>query len=148
MSDEDEGVSRFEKSESGSIANQKILIKDFLKDKTDIVLCGEYTDDGVSGSSFHRPDFDRMMEDIEAGLINCVIVKDLSRFGREYIDAGNLESFQVSVCALFLSMTMLTLYGMDSLMVAFKYHDYYLDKNMQLAQLQTYVEKNLCNHNR
>jgi len=57
LSDEDEGVSRYGKSESGSIANQKILIKDFLKDKTDIVLCGEYTDDGVSGSSFHRPDF-------------------------------------------------------------------------------------------
>ncbi len=123
LSDEDEGVSRFEKSESGSIANQKILIKDFLKDKTDIVLCGEYTDDGVSGSSFHRPDFDRMMEDIEAGLINCVIVKDLSRFGREYIDAGNLlERVFPSLGVRFISINdnVDTLYGMDSLMVAFK----------------------------
>ena len=123
LSAEDEGVSRYEKKESGSIANQKILIKDFLKDKTDLELCGEYTDDGVSGSSFHRPGFDRLMEDIEAGLINCVIVKDLSRFGREYIDAGNLlERVFPSLGVRFISINdnVDTLYGMDSLMVAFK----------------------------
>lgn len=123
LSSEDEGVSRYGKSESGSIANQKILIKDFLKDKADLKLCGEYTDDGVSGSSFHRPGFDRLMEDIEAGLIDCVIVKDLSRFGREYIDAGNLlERVFPSLGVRFISINdnVDTLYGMDSLMVAFK----------------------------
>ena len=64
-----------------------------------------------------------MMEDIEAGLINCVIVKDLSRFGREYIDAGNLlERVFPSLGVRFISINdnVDTLYGMDSLMVAFK----------------------------
>lgn len=88
LSDEDADVSSHGKDESGSIANQKILIKDFLKDKKDLVLCGEYTDDDVSGTSFDRPEFERMMRDIDAGAVNCIIVKDLSRFARNHIDAG------------------------------------------------------------
>ncbi len=123
LSDEDADVSSHGKDESGSIANQKILIKDFLKDKKDLVLCGEYTDDGVSGSSFQRPGFNRLMEDIEAGLIDCVIVKDLSRFGREYIDAGNLlERVFPSLGVRFISINdnVDTEHGMDSLTVAFK----------------------------
>ena len=49
-----------------------------------------YVDDGYSGTSFERPGFRRMMEDVYAGLVDCIIVKDLSRFGREYIEAGRL----------------------------------------------------------
>lgn len=75
--------------ESNSIANQRDLICDFLKDKKDIVLCGERFDDGVSGVSFDRPAFNALMDDIRDGSVDCVIVKDLSRFGRNHIEAGN-----------------------------------------------------------
>ncbi len=123
LSSEDVDVARRNKSESGSISNQKILIKDFLKNKTDIVVCGEYTDDGISGSSFERPGFNQMMADIEAGKINCVVVKDLSRFGREYIEAGTLlERVFPSLGVRFIAINdnVDTVDGMDSLMVALK----------------------------
>ena len=76
------------KGESNSISNQRSLIEDYVKDKQDIVLCGERIDDGFSGVNFERPAFKAMIEDIKAGRINCVIVKDLSRFGRNYIEVG------------------------------------------------------------
>lgn len=88
LSKEDGDVASAEKSESNSISNQKNLIKDFLKDKDDIIVVSERVDDGYSGSNFERPAFQMMMEDIKRGTVDCVIVKDLSRFGREYIDSG------------------------------------------------------------
>lgn len=75
--------------ESNSIANQRDLICDFLSDKEDITYCGEWCDDGVSGVSFDRPAFNALMDDIRDGSVDCVIVKDLSRFGRNHIEAGN-----------------------------------------------------------
>lgn len=77
-----------EKMESGSIANQRELIRTFILENPDIELFDIYTDDGFTGSNFDRPEFKRMIKDMEAGLINCIIVKDLSRFGRDYIEAG------------------------------------------------------------
>ena len=77
-----------DKSESDSIGNQRDLIKDFLKSMPDICLCSERVDDGYSGVDFLRPGFQAMIEDIRAGKINCVIVKDFSRFGRNYIEVG------------------------------------------------------------
>lgn len=77
-----------DKPESDSIANQKEYIREFLKDREDIVICEERVDDGYSGVSFDRPAFQLMLEDIKAGRINCIVVKDLSRFGRNYIEAG------------------------------------------------------------
>lgn len=77
-----------DKEESDSISNQRDLIKDFLKSKPDIHICSERIDDGYSGVDFDRPAFNLMMEDIRARNIDCVIVKDLSRFGRNYIEAG------------------------------------------------------------
>lgn len=74
--------------ESDSITNQKKLVEDFVAIHPDIKLVGEKVDDGYSGVLFDRPAFQEMMEDIKAGKINCVIVKDLSRLGREYIDTG------------------------------------------------------------
>lgn len=76
------------RSESNSISNQKQLILDFVKDKADIQIVSIREDDGYTGTDYDRPDFQRMMDDIRAGVVNCVIVKDLSRFGREYINAG------------------------------------------------------------
>ena len=76
------------KNESESIANQRELIRAYIREQPDIELYDIYADDGFSGSNFDRPEFKRMMRDIEAGGVNCVIVKDLSRFGRDYIEAG------------------------------------------------------------
>lgn len=88
LSKEDGDVKDAAKAESNSISNQKNLIKDFLKDKEDIVVVSERVDDGYSGSNFERPAFQMMLEDIKKGIVDYVIVKDLSRFGREYIDSG------------------------------------------------------------
>lgn len=77
-----------DKAESDSIGNQRKLIADYLKDKEEFVLYDVYVDDGYTGTNFNRPFFQRMLADIEAGHVNCVIVKDLSRFGRDYIDTG------------------------------------------------------------
>ena len=78
-----------DKPESDSIGNQKALIRDFLKSRPEIRVVSEQVDDGYSGVNFERPGFKAMMEDIRAGKVDCVIVKDLSRFGRNYIEAGN-----------------------------------------------------------
>ena len=74
--------------ESNSITNQRQLILDFLKDKPEFNIVSIRIDDGYTGTNFDRPAFQRMLNDIKAGRINCVVVKDLSRFGREYINSG------------------------------------------------------------
>ncbi len=74
--------------ESNSITNQKKLIEEYVLRKPDIELVSEKVDDGYSGIVFERPAFNEMISEIEKGVINCVIVKDLSRFGREYIETG------------------------------------------------------------
>ncbi len=77
-----------DKAESDSIVNQKALVKEFLKVHPDIHIHEEKVDDGYTGVNFERPAFQAMLEDIKSGKVNCVIVKDLSRFGRNYIEAG------------------------------------------------------------
>ncbi len=88
LSKEDGDVTTGSKNESNSISNQKSLIMDFLKDKHDIQVVSIREDDGYSGVDFNRPSFQLMLEDIKKGIIDCVIVKDLSRFGRNYIEVG------------------------------------------------------------
>lgn len=88
VSKEDIAAGQVKKAESNSISNQKKLISDFVKDKQEINIVSVRTDDGYTGTNYDRPAFQLMLDDIRAGRINCVIVKDLSRFGREYIDAG------------------------------------------------------------
>lgn len=74
--------------ESDSIANQKKLIEEFAAHNPDIEIVNVRVDDGYSGILFDRPAFKTMMRDIEDGTVNCVIVKDLSRLGREFIETG------------------------------------------------------------
>lgn len=77
-----------DKAESDSIGNQRKLIAQYMNSRDDLLLYDTYIDDGFTGTNFKRPSFQRMIADIESGNINCVIVKDLSRFGRDYIETG------------------------------------------------------------
>ena len=95
-----------DKVESDSIGNQRKLISDYIKHKNDFVLYDTYIDDGYTGTNFERPGFQRMLADIEEGRINCVIVKDLSRFGRDYIETGRyLERYFPDHDVRFISIT-------------------------------------------
>ena len=76
-------------STSSSIEYQKQLCLEYIKNKQDMLLYDSYIDDGETGTNFQREGFQRMMFDIYNGKVNCIIVKDLSRFGREYIEAGD-----------------------------------------------------------
>lgn len=63
------------------VENQKLVLNDFLADKPDFVVYDTYIDNGMTGTNFHRPGFQQMLSDIEAGYINCVIVKDYPAWG-------------------------------------------------------------------
>ena len=78
-----------DKEESNSVTNQRILLNDFLNDNPDIELYDTYIDDGFSGTDFARPGFEKLLEDLYSKKFNTVIVKDLSRLGRNYIEVGN-----------------------------------------------------------
>lgn len=78
-----------DKNESYSVTSQREILKEYIKQRPDIFLFDYYVDDGWSGTNFDRPAFRRMMQDIYDGKVNCVVVKDLSRFGRNYTDAGH-----------------------------------------------------------
>lgn len=86
LSREDEKDQKY-KGQSESIENQIKFLKSIVKSKG-WILVDIYKDDGYTGTNFNRPDFNRMLEDIDKGLINLVITKDLSRLGRDYIETG------------------------------------------------------------
>ena len=73
--------------ESSSIGTQKTILTEYVRQRG-WHLVQIYVDDGYSGTNFNRPGFQNMIKDIEAGQINCVITKDLSRLGRNYLDCG------------------------------------------------------------
>ena len=73
-----------------TLINQRNLIKNFVDQQMDMEIHDIYMDDEISGTTFDRPEFERMMSDMRAGRINCIVVKDLSRLGRDYIETGNL----------------------------------------------------------
>ena len=91
LSEADEGKSY--ESESESITNQRNLLMNFVKEK-EFIFVGEYVDDGYSGTNFERPGFTKMIEDIKNKMANLVIVKDLSRLGRDHVMTGYyIENF-------------------------------------------------------
>ena len=80
-----------DKAVSNSILHQKDLIQNYIKNNPELAGCPQYEffDDGYTGRNFERPAFEKLLEKIRAGEINCVIVKDFSRFGRDYIELGD-----------------------------------------------------------
>ncbi|MDR0947987.1 MAG: recombinase family protein [Lachnospiraceae bacterium] len=106
LSRDDEDVDGMGKNESNSIHSQRELIEAFVRRRNDLEIAQIYTDDGYSGTTFERPGFRQMMEDIKAGVLNCVIVKDLSRFGRDYIEAGRyLQKIYPQIGVRFIAVT-------------------------------------------
>ena len=77
-----------DKEESNSIGSQREMIREFIRNRPDMVITREYVDDGFSGVNFERPGFKQMMEDLQAKRVDCIVCKDLSRFARNYIDSG------------------------------------------------------------
>ena len=72
-----------------TIEGQKALLTSFIESKTDMELVSLFCDNGRTGTDFDRPQFEKMMEEVRKGRINCIVVKDLSRFGRNYKETGN-----------------------------------------------------------
>ena len=77
------------KIEGESVENQLEFLKDFVRKDPSLVLTDDYVDRHVTGTKFDRPEFNRMIADVRSGRINCVVVKDLSRLGRNYLEAGD-----------------------------------------------------------
>lgn len=77
-----------DKDESNSIKNQRDLLRDFVSGNPDICVYDELSDDGFTGANFERDAFRKMIRHIEEGKVNCVIVKDFSRLGRDHIETG------------------------------------------------------------
>ena len=115
-----------DKVESCSISNQRELIHAYVQAHPGITITNEYTDDGYTGTNFDRPGFKMMMEDIQKGKINGIIVKDLSRLGRNYIEMGKfLERIFPSLGVRFISIndnydTAVEDSGIDSIVIPFK----------------------------
>lgn len=114
------------KQESDSISSQRDLIDAFIRKCPDIQAVAEYVDDGYTGTNFDRPQFQKMIEAVKKGEIDCIIVKDLSRFGREYIDAGTyIEKLFPQLGVRFIAIndhydSLLNAEGAESLMVSFR----------------------------
>ena len=85
LSVEDSG----KKDNGESIENQIYIAKQYIEERPYLNLCGTFVDNGETGVNFNRPQFNALMDEVKAGRINCIVVKDLSRFGRNYIETGN-----------------------------------------------------------
>ena len=77
-----------EQEDADTIQNQAEYIKEFIRGREDLELVGVYMDHGYTGTNFDRPEFSRLMMDAQSGVISCIVVKDLSRFGRNFIETG------------------------------------------------------------
>lgn len=89
-----------------SIENQISICKEYVEEHPDLKLYDIYEDNGKKGTNFDRPEFNRLMDDVRSGKVKCVLVKDLSRFGRDYIEAGQyLEKIFPFLGVRFISIT-------------------------------------------
>ena len=92
--------------EGDSIENQTGVCREYIEARPYLNLYGIYSDNGEKGWKFDRPGFTRLMDDVKAGKVNCIVVKDLSRFGRDYIETGNyLEKIFPFLGVRFISIT-------------------------------------------
>jgi len=71
------------------IENQILMVKNYIENHSELTLCNVFSDNGMTGTNFNRSGFENLMQEVRCGKINCIVVKDLSRFGRDYIEAGN-----------------------------------------------------------
>ena len=141
------------KDESDSISSQRELLLSFIKKDPKIDIYNIYVDDGYSGTTFDRPNFQRMWEDIKNGRINCVVVKDLSRFGRNTIETSNyIEVIFPMLKVRFISLTdqidsYLNSQSINGLLVPFKNimnDEYARDISVKVKSAQnTYRNKGL-----
>lgn len=76
-------------TQSDSISSQQMLMRNYIQGREEFFLVKEYQDDGVSGTRFDRRAFDSLLGEVRKGSINCIIVKDFSRFGRDHVEVGN-----------------------------------------------------------
>lgn len=72
-----------------SLHTQILQIHNYIRENPELTLTDTYADNGFTGTRFDRPEFERMMQDVRTGKIQCIVVKDLSRFGRDYIETGS-----------------------------------------------------------
>ena len=92
--------------EGDSIENQTGICREYVEARPYLNLYGIYSDNGEKGWKFDRPEFTRLMDDVKSGKVNCIVVKDLSRFGRDYIETGNyLEKIFPFLGVRFISIT-------------------------------------------
>ncbi len=116
--------------ESESIENQRDIINTYINKHKDLKEVKEYADDGYTGTNFDRPGFQEMLKDIEEGKIDCIITKDLSRFGRDHIDTGYyLERYFPSNAIRYISIgdnvDTLESDGLQFLTFKLSFNDYY-----------------------
>lgn len=81
-----------------SLHTQILQIHNYIRENPELTLTDTYADNGFTGTRFDRPEFERMMQDVRTGKIQCIVVKDLSRFGRDYIETGNYLETIFPIC--------------------------------------------------
>lgn len=110
------------KDDSNSVINQRDLLNDFYqKHIGEFESVSEYVDDGHTGTDANRENFQRLLSDVMSGKINCVVVKDLSRFARNYSDAGSLID-NLFVQWVFALSALLRMWTATRTPTAFQYH--------------------------
>lgn len=116
--------------ESESVENQRDIINNYIQEHEELIEAGEYVDDGYTGTNFNRPGFQKMLKDIEEEKIDCIITKDLSRFGRDHIDTGYyleryLPTNNIRYIAIGDNVDTLKTDGLQFLTFKLSFNDYY-----------------------